>query len=39
MLGEIIQELTKIHENTEITSKMCCAGVKELRQKEPNLPP
>ena len=38
MLGEIIRELTKIHENTEITSEMCCAGLKEQRPKEPNLP-
>ena len=29
MLGEIIRELTKIQKNAEITSKMCCAGLKE----------
>ena len=28
MLGEIIWELTKMHENREITSKMCCPGQK-----------
>ena len=29
MLAEIIRELTKIQENTEIMSEKCCAGLKE----------
>ena len=35
MLGKIIWELTKLHENEKITSEN---GQREMRFKEPNLP-
>ena len=38
MLGEIIKELTKVHENEEITSEMCCPRLRGLRHKGHNLP-
>ena len=38
MLGEIIQELTKIHENEKITSKNVLSLAKRVKVQEPNQP-
>ena len=38
MLGEIILELTKIHENAEITSENVLSWVKRVKAQEPSPP-
>ena len=38
MLGEIIWELTKIHEMKKSLVKMCCPGQREPKHKELSLP-
>ena len=37
MLAEIIRELTKIHEETQVTSEKVLCRVKRLEAQEPTL--